>query len=154
MAVHPLDLISRLAALTPKPQINLTLYHAVLTPNHREREMVTPIKRGKGVVSVPSKQVRSPTERHDDVNWAQSLKGVFNTDIEVCIRCGGPIKAIFSIENQESQTKFCDHLRDKDTTSSTLPLLIPTSRAHPQGACLLSRESARERRFQSDHNQP
>jgi hypothetical protein len=30
--LEPLDLPARLAALTPRPRINLTLYHGVLAP--------------------------------------------------------------------------------------------------------------------------
>ena len=48
VAFDPVDFIARLAALVPKPRVNLTRYHGVLAPNHRWRGMVTPAKRGKG----------------------------------------------------------------------------------------------------------
>ena len=41
--------IARLAALVPKPRVNLTRYHGVLAPNHRWCGLVTPAKRGKGL---------------------------------------------------------------------------------------------------------
>ena len=34
---EPLDLLSRLAALVPKPKVNLTRFHGVFAPNHRLR---------------------------------------------------------------------------------------------------------------------
>ena len=64
VAFEPVDFIARLAALVPKPRVNLTRYHGVLAPNHRWRRLVTPAKRGKGVMPIASTEVRSPTERH------------------------------------------------------------------------------------------
>ena len=43
---EPLDFISRLAALVPKPRMNLTRYHGVFAPNSQHRARVTPA-RGK-----------------------------------------------------------------------------------------------------------
>ena len=45
---QPLDFIARLAALVPKPRINLTRFHGVLAPNSKHRVFVTPAHRGKG----------------------------------------------------------------------------------------------------------
>jgi hypothetical protein len=45
---EPLDFIGRLAALAPKPRINLTRFHGVFAPNSKHRAQVTPAKRGKG----------------------------------------------------------------------------------------------------------
>lgn len=45
---EPLDFIARLAALVPKPRVNLTRFHGVFAPNSRHRALVTPAKRGKG----------------------------------------------------------------------------------------------------------
>ncbi|MBY4728844.1 transposase, partial [Burkholderia contaminans] len=42
----PLDFIARLAALVPKPRVNLTRFHGVFAPNSRHRALVTPAKRG------------------------------------------------------------------------------------------------------------
>ena len=49
VAFDPVDFIARLAALVPKPRVNLTGYHGVLVPNHRWRGWVTPTGRGKGL---------------------------------------------------------------------------------------------------------
>jgi hypothetical protein len=45
---EPLDFIARLAALVPKPRVNLTRFHGVFAPNSKHRARVTPAKRGKG----------------------------------------------------------------------------------------------------------
>ncbi len=81
-----MDFIARLAALVPKPRVNLTRYHGVLAPNHRWRGLVTPARRGRGFKSISNAEVRSPAERHAAMTWAQQLKRVFNIDIEVCDR--------------------------------------------------------------------
>jgi len=35
---HPLELLERLAAIIPRPQINLLIYHGVLAPNAKWRK--------------------------------------------------------------------------------------------------------------------
>jgi hypothetical protein len=100
VAFDPVDFIARLAALAPKSRVNLTRYRGVLAPNHRWRGEVTPAKRGKGAKRIANTDVHSPAERHVAMSWAQRLKRVFNIDIEVCGHCGGPVKVIACIKDQ------------------------------------------------------
>ncbi len=79
VAFEPVDFIARLAALVPKPRVNLTRYHGVLAPNHRWRGLVTPARRGKGIKSISNAEVRTPAERHAAMTWAQRLKRVFRS---------------------------------------------------------------------------
>ena len=44
---EPLDFISRLVSLVPKPRINLTRFYGVFAPNSKYRAKVVPAKRGK-----------------------------------------------------------------------------------------------------------
>ena len=44
---EPLDFISKLAALVPKPRVNLTRFHGVFALNSKHRALVTPAKRAK-----------------------------------------------------------------------------------------------------------
>jgi hypothetical protein len=39
---EPLDFIARLAALVPKPRVNLTRFHGVFAPNSQHRALITP----------------------------------------------------------------------------------------------------------------
>ncbi|MES9875285.1 MAG: IS91 family transposase, partial [Candidatus Sedimenticola sp. 6PFRAG7] len=98
---EPLDFIARLAALVPKPRVNLTRFHGVFAPNSRRRVLVTPARRGKGSKSKAAnvKQEQPPAERRSSMTWAQRLKRVFNIDIETCSACGGAMKVIASIED-------------------------------------------------------
>ena len=131
VAFEPVDFIARLAALVPKPRVNLTRFHGVLAPNHRWRGLVTPAKRGKGVMRPSDNDVVSPTERHAAMTWAQRLKRVFNIDIEVCSHCGGSVKVIACIEDQDVIDRILAHLRDKEQGTPTLPNLAPPTRAPP-----------------------
>ena len=131
VAFEPVDFIARLAALVPKPRVNLTRYHGVLAPNHRWRGLVTPARRGKGIKSISNAEVRTPAERHAAMTWAQRLKRVFNIDIEVCGRCGGPVRVISSIEDQDVIDRILTHLRQKEQETTTRPLLVPPTRAPP-----------------------
>ena len=138
VAFDPVDFIARLAALVPKPRVNLTRYHGILAPNHRWRGLVTPASRGKGAKRITNTEVSSPAERHAAMTWAQRLKRVFNIDIEVCSRCGGSVGVIACIEDQEVIDRILAHLREKEQDIPTLPLLAPPSRAPPETSSLFA----------------
>ena len=72
-AIRTVDFIARLAALVPKPRVNLTRYHGVLAPNHRWRRLVTPAKRGKGLSS-SNEEVGTPAKCHAAMTWAQARR--------------------------------------------------------------------------------
>jgi hypothetical protein len=44
---EPVNFIAKLAALVPRPRINLTRFHGVFAPNSKHRVWVTPARRGK-----------------------------------------------------------------------------------------------------------
>ena len=95
------------------------------------RGLVTPARRGKGKANDDNIEVKSPAEHHVAMTWAQRLKRVFNIDIEVCSRCGGSVRAIACIEDQDIIDRILAHLRSKEQTAPTRPLLVPPSRAPP-----------------------
>ena len=66
------------------------------------------------------------------MTWAQRLKRVFSIDIEVCGHCGGSVRVIACIEDQEIIDAILAHLRDKELATPSLPLLTPPSRAPPE----------------------
>ena len=61
---EPLDFSIRLAALVPKPRMNLTRFHGVFAPNSRHRALVAPAMRGKGSnpKAVIGEQEQTPAE--------------------------------------------------------------------------------------------
>jgi len=74
---EPLDFISKLAALVPKPRVNLTRFHGVFAPNSRHRARVTPTKRGKGkkLKATEGSQDKSPEERRASMTCTRGHKG-------------------------------------------------------------------------------
>jgi hypothetical protein len=93
---EPLDFMARLAALVPKPRVNLTRFHGVFAPNSKHRALVTPAKRGKGNNREENCKMGDceSANRHASMTWAQRLKRVFNIDITTCEACGGAVKVI------------------------------------------------------------
>ena len=93
---EPLDFMARLAALVPKPRVNLTRFHGVFAPNSKHRMIITPAKRGKGARKKAEHDAedRTPMEQRAAMTWARRLKRVFNIDITECELCQGPVKII------------------------------------------------------------
>ena len=143
VAFDPVDFIARLAALVPKPRVNLTRYHGVLAPNHRLRGLVTPARRGRGVKPIANTEVRPPAERQVAMSWAQRLKRVFNIDIQVCSRCGGSVRVIACIEDQDVIDRILAHLERKEQNTPTLPHLAPPTRAPPETLPLFAGKDSR-----------
>jgi hypothetical protein len=88
----PQDFIARLAALVPRPRVNLTRYHGVFAPSSPMRRAIVPTparvrkrRMPKDSDTAPANQQLNPTEppieRTDPLTapltWAQRLKRVF-----------------------------------------------------------------------------
>ena len=125
---EPLDFIARLAALVPRPRVNLTRFHGVSPPS-RHRARITPAKRGKGENAKAADEPQTQAERRASLTWAPRPKRVFNMDIETCPACGGAMKIIACIEDPVVIQKILDHLKSKDETREPPPK--PESRAPP-----------------------
>ena len=129
---EPLDFIARLAALVPKPRVNLTRFHGVFAPNSKHRALITPAGRGKGrKPNTPDETTdQTPAERHAAMTWEQRLKRVFNIDITTCQACGGAMKIIACIEDPIVIRKILNHLHRNGPATTPSPL--PEPRAPPQ----------------------
>jgi hypothetical protein len=96
---EPLDFIARLAALVPKPRVNLTRFHGVFAPNSRHRVTITLALRNTAKQALSTEQEKTRAQKHQSMTWAQRLKRVFGIEIETCEQCGGAVKVIASIKN-------------------------------------------------------
>lgn len=133
---YSLDFIAKLAALVPKPRVNLTRFHGVFAPNSKHRVDVTPAKRGKKSDKLESSEMdwldKSPAERHRAMTWMQRLKRVFNIDIKVCEHCGGQVKVIASIEDPKVIEQILKHLKQKAAKANAAKQHeLPPERAPP-----------------------
>ena len=113
---EPLDFIARLAALIPRPRVNLTRFHGVFAPNSRWRAQVTPARRGK---RRSADEHKTGPEKRQAMTWAKRLKRVFRIDIETCEHCGGAVKIIASIEDPAVIDKILSHLNGRDALWTT-----------------------------------
>ena len=128
---EPLDFIARLAALVPKPRVNLTRYHGVFAPNSAHRAQVTKGGRGRDARRPEDSTPATPAERRAAMTWAQRLKRVFGIDIETCLACGGAMRIIACIEDPVVIEKILAHLDAKAAAAqATRP---PPCRASPEG---------------------
>ncbi len=86
MILGSLDFIARLAALVPKPRVNLTRFHGVFAPNGSLRSNVTP---GGSAKHCRGDAAETASERRGAMTWAQRLKRVLRIDVETCRHRGG-----------------------------------------------------------------
>ncbi len=105
VVLEPLDFMARLAALVPRPRLNLTRFHGVFAPNFRHRRRIVP-HHPKG--RVDSDKPLAP------MSWAQRLKRVFSIDIETCPDCGGNLRVIACVEEPALIAKILEHVRTRD----------------------------------------
>lgn len=134
---EPLDFVARLAALVPKPRVNLTRFHGVFAPNSRHRAAITPSGRGRGSNKNRDRlhpDDSTPAERHAAMAWAQRLKRVFQIDIETCEKCQGPVRIVACIEDPAVIRQILAHLRKRESADSQAQL--PPERAPPQSNLL------------------
>lgn len=104
------EFMQRLAALVPRPRLNLIRFHGVLAPNAKLRAQIIPDEK---------ENKSSPSDTSDDVpqsatsvriSWVRLLKRVFDIDIEHCPHCGANMKIIVAILESSAITKILDHL--------------------------------------------
>ena len=128
---EPMDFIARLAALVPKPRVNLTRFHGVFASNSKHRALISPSGRGKGrrSGSTDDQLDLSPVERRASMTWAQRLKRVFNIDINTCRECGGSVRVIACVEDPVVIKKILEHLEGKE--GSSRETVLPEGRAPP-----------------------
>jgi hypothetical protein len=115
----PVDFLSKLALLVPRPRQNLVRYHGVFAPNAKIRKQIVP-KNNKRLKKVEDKggdikhkvaeEAASRNELVAPLTWAQRLKRVFNLDITLCPSCGGTMRVITDITDPDIIQKILDHI--------------------------------------------
>src|SRR4030065_676571 len=117
-----MHVIVRLAALVPKPRVNLTRLHGVFAPNSHLRAQVVHGRRPRrtpvlSVVEGGEETDTTAAAGHAAMTWAQRLKRVFRIDIETCDHCGGAVKIIVCIEDPVVIEKILAHLDKKEDSA-------------------------------------
>ena len=123
---EPLEFLEKLAALTPRPEINLVLYHGVLAPHARWRaEGVAYRRADSGRAPDPSVAAagvgRAGSPRY--WTWALLMRRAFDLDVLRCPRCAGRMQLIATIEDPAVIQRILAHLG------------LPGTREGPQPPC-------------------
>jgi hypothetical protein len=109
------EFLEKLAALTPRPEINLVLYHGALAPHARWRAEVVAYRRadigrapdpGAAVAEVGRRREGSP----GSWTWAALMRRAFDLDVLRCPRCAGRMQLIATIEDPAVIQRILDYL--------------------------------------------
>jgi hypothetical protein len=116
----PIELLERLAALTPRPRINLVLHYGVLgahaawrarlsvpatTEPAKERAAERDTRSGE-----PGSAATSSTQPRSNLLWAQLMQRSFGFDVLACPRCGGRFRLVALIEDAAVIRRILTHL--------------------------------------------
>jgi len=105
VVLGPLDFIARLAALVPRPRLNLTRFHGLFAPNYKHRARIVPRRTAN---RIDSDKPSAP------MSWMQRLRRVFAIDIETCPVCGGKLRVIAAIEDPPLIAKILGHVQRRE----------------------------------------
>ena len=111
---EPVELLEPLAALTPRPRINLVLYHGVLAPRATWRSLVVRFgaETNAGAASRTDVSVSGAQDRRQRTNdlWANLMRRSFGIDVLECPRCRGRLRLVAVIEDPAVVTHLLRHL--------------------------------------------
>jgi hypothetical protein len=123
LVFDPIELLERLAALTPRPRINLLLYYGVLGARSAWRARIAgpEVKRSAETTGTPAApRVAAPVRPRENRLWAELMQRSFGFDVLACPHCGGRLELIALIEDAAVIRRILSHLG--------LPTDVPTAR--------------------------
>jgi hypothetical protein len=98
LVLEPLELLARLAALTPRPEVNLLLYHGLLAPHARGRHQVVRYGRlAPDAAAGADTSAAPPPPAPRNWPWAALMRRAFALDVLACPRCGGRLRVIATV---------------------------------------------------------
>jgi hypothetical protein len=127
----PLELLERLAALTPRPRINLVLYYGVLAAHAAWRPRLAgtdgagtgPAQPAPSTIRDSGGEEAAPAGARglgSNLRWAQLMQRSFGYDVLACSRCGGRMRLMALIEQGAVTARILAHLG--------LPTEVPAAR--------------------------
>jgi hypothetical protein len=112
---EPMEFLEKLAALTPRPGINLIVYHGVLAPHSRWRALVVAY-RGSGAGDLGGAECsgaapgKAAAGKPRYWSWAALMRRAFDLDVLACPRCGGRLRLLATVEEPGVVRKILAHL--------------------------------------------
>jgi hypothetical protein len=106
----PIELLERLAALTPRPRINLVLYYGILGSHAawRRRLSAPDGERSLKASAVPGGA--APVRNRTNLLWAELMRRSFGVDPLTCTHCGGRLRLLAIIEASGVVRRILTHL--------------------------------------------
>jgi len=107
----PLELLERLAVLTPRPRVNRILYYEVLAPRAAWRRAVA----AGGHAETPPLEAAQPGEDATRAGtrgyqWAELIRRTFGLDVLARPRCGGRLRLVALLEQASVIQRILRHL--------------------------------------------
>jgi hypothetical protein len=120
LVFDPIELLERLAALTPRPRINLLLHYGVLGARSAWRSRLS--GDDPSPLAAPAAPEAGTTARRGtNWLWAELMQRTFGFDVLECPRCAGRLELIALIEDPRVIRRILNHL--------ALPTEVPAARA-------------------------
>jgi hypothetical protein len=111
LVFEPTEFLERLAVITPRPRINLVLYHGVLAPRSSWRAAVVGDRgRGSDLTVNGTTAGRAGASDLPTPLWAALMRRAFGFDVLACPRCGHAMRLIALIEQPEVIRRILRHL--------------------------------------------
>lgn len=113
LVFEPIELLERLAALTPRPRVNLILYHGVLGARAAWRSEVVRFGVAPEADEAPGAgTIGAHVERSAGRNyvWAELMRRTLGLDVLRCQRCGSRMRLVALIEEPPVVQRILSHL--------------------------------------------
>ncbi|HEV2057650.1 MAG TPA: transposase [Methylomirabilota bacterium] len=107
---EPMEFLGKLADLTPRPEINLVLYHGVLAPRARWRLDVVAYRRTERDRARDPRAGGEGAPRPRYRPWALLMRRAIDLDVLRCPRCAGRMPRIATIDDPAVMQKILAHL--------------------------------------------
>ena len=127
---EPVEFLEKLAALTPRPEINLVLYHGVLAPHARWRAKVVAYCRTERDRATDPRPEGAGAPRPRYWTWALLMRRAFDLDVLRCPRCAGRMQLITTIDDPAVIQRILAHLGlpgAREDPRPPLPLTAPAA---------------------------
>ena len=126
---EPVEFVSKLAALIPRPHKNLVLYHGVLAPNAAWRSGAVAYGRAPSAPSDTTDPHTCELLRHQRHQWAELMRRSFDVDVLACARCGGRMRLIAMVLERTAVRKILAHLGVSNEPPRPTPAQSPPEMA-------------------------
>jgi len=97
---EPIEFLEKLAAIIPRPAVNLLLYHGILAPHARWRSQV--VSYGRPNPESNARQFDASPRAAGTPGagtGAALMRRVFDFDVLTCPRCGGRLRVLATVQD-------------------------------------------------------